>query len=115
MPGHVWTCLGNSSKHWECFVQLSLITNMRSEGHNDLNQWLFNIGTDVVQLIEGTTVGTIQIPPKIIIDEDIVGAIHFCIDVTRRIGKTSYFVPIRTAIQLNSEVIRKLPGKPHIY
>ena len=66
MPGHVWTCLGNSSKHWECFVQLSLITNMRSEGHNDLNQWLFNIGTDVVQLIEGTTVGTIQIPPQLL-------------------------------------------------
>ena len=53
-----------------------------------------------VQPIKGTTEGTIQIPPQIVIDDGIVRTIFGGND---------------EALKLNCEVIRKPPGKRPIY
>lgn len=69
--GIIETCI-KSSELWQHFVQLSLITNMCSDGQDDFSQWLLDVGIGAVQPTEGTP--EVQFT-FMIIHDDIIGAI----------------------------------------
>jgi ATP-dependent DNA helicase PIF1 len=112
------TCI-KSSDLWQHFFQLSLITNMRSEGQDDFNRWLLDVGIGAVQPITGTPQDTIEIPSQMIIHDDIIGAIFTENLASLTLDELSQRVILcpknAEALDLNNEIIRKLPGKSHIY
>ena len=70
----IQTCI-KSSELWRHFVQLPLLTNMRSEGQNLFNQWLLDVGAGAVVLNELNQPGIIMIPQEMIIHEDIITSV----------------------------------------
>jgi len=112
------TCI-KPSPLWRYFVSLPLINNMRSEGQNDFNQWLLNIGTGTTLPIERTPCGTVLIPDGMIIQDNIVGAI-FGEDIPslsrEELSKRVILCPKNSeALAINNDIIRKLPGNSVTY
>ena len=58
-----------SSDLWHFFTKLSLVTNMRSEGRNEHNQWLLNVGSGNLPELPGVPWNSIEIPSQMVITD----------------------------------------------
>lgn len=112
------TCL-ISSPLWSNFKPLSLISNLRSEGQNEFNQWLLDIGIGSLAPIDNLSEDMIQIPSDMITQNDIVTSVFGENIQQLSIDDMSKRVILSTTnketLELNKQVIMKLPGDIRMY
>ena len=112
------TCI-KSSPLWRHFRKVSLKTNMRSNGQNEFNNWLLEVGSGTSGAINGLSEGMIQIPADIVTSKSIVEAIYgktvqhlSTDDLTKRVILAS---TNEICLNINKEIIRQLCGEERIY
>lgn len=114
----VETCL-KSSPLWKHFVQLQLYENMRSEGQNNFNRWLLNIGEGKTPVIPNLVPGTIEIPQSMICKESIISEIYgnqLNIETVQNLAtKVILTTKNAHAMNINNEVLNLLPGESKAY
>jgi ATP-dependent DNA helicase PIF1 len=110
-----------SSDLWQHFMQISLITNMRSKGEDEFNKWLLDVGVGALPQIESLPECMIEIPQNMTIleDENIIEAIYGNDLTTLSMEEMAKRVILCTknneTLELNKKIIKKLPGELHIY
>lgn len=109
-----------SSRLWRHFTKLSLAINMRSVGESDYNEWLLKVGsglTDPIEEISNTEI--IEIPDEIIERGSIIDSV-FGLNIEKlsmeEVAEKVILAPTNLqTLQMNREIINKLPGHPEIY
>jgi PIF1-like helicase len=108
-----------SSPLWNLFAQLSLISNMRSEGQNEFNQWLLDIGISSLPTVENTPENAVKIPSQMITQNNIVNEIfgdspqHLSIDdISKRVVLST---TNKEVLEINRNIIEKINGQGRVY
>jgi hypothetical protein len=115
----VMECCIKASQLWRNFMQLTLTTNMRSEGQHEHNEWLLKVGSGCLPPVPGIfEENTIQIPDQMVTMEDITE--HIFQDVQdmsiEELSKRVILAPTNAqTLQMNRKIIDLLPGEPVIY
>jgi hypothetical protein len=113
-------CCIKSSRLWRNFTQLTLTTNMRSEGQNEHNNWLLQVGTGNLEPVPGIFhEDTIEIPQQMIATEDLIKSV-FGSDIhqmsVEELSKRVVVAPTNEqSLEMNRTIIGLLPGDPAIY
>lgn len=115
----VETCV-KSSPLWKDFKTLPLSVNMRSEGQNEHNEWLLRVGQGSTPLIpQLRDPEMIEIPRSMIETGNLIDSI-FGSNISElsdeELCNRVIVTPTNAqALQINREIIGKLPGNPEIY
>ena len=110
----VENCLKRSPL-WKHFVVIKLTENMRAhKDQHNFADWLLRLGEGKLKCARNVNIeDSIEIPSSCIV-ADLIDSIFddICYDMTKRVILT----PKNDAsLQLNSEVLKKLPGTHHVY
>ncbi len=115
----VESCI-KSSRLWNHFTQLTLTTNMRSEGQDDHNNWLLQVGSGNLPTEPGVFEdSTIQIPQEMVAKEDLIETIfsnHIQQMSVDDLSKRVIVAPTNArTLEMNRKIIGILAGEPTIY
>jgi ATP-dependent DNA helicase PIF1 len=92
---------------------------MRSEGENQHNQWLLDIGVGNLPTVEGAPENAVRIPSDMIAQNDIVSEIFGTSPHQLSIDELSKRVVLSTTnkevLQINRNIIEKIDGEGKIY
>lgn len=112
-------CCIKSSRLLSEFQHLSLSTNMRSEGQNEHNQWLLDVGSGNLPPIGGIyEEDTIQVPESMITADDLIDTIFgdigkMCIE---ELSKRVIVAPENAqTLEMNRKIIDAMTGESMIY
>lgn len=114
----VETCL-KSSPLWRHFEQLSLVSNMRSDGNADFNQWLLDVGIGNVQIIAGLPHDSVQIPSSMVEHGSLIETVFErninCL-TPMELSKCVILAPTnKDILQINRKIIDQQEGIAKIY
>lgn len=110
-----------SSPLWHHFIQLSLISNMRSEGRNEYNEWLLNVGSANTPKIPLLKPEAVEIPRNMVLnpDENIItstfGENLENLTEDELAQRVILCCTNREALEINNEIIENLSGEMKIY
>jgi PIF1-like helicase len=103
-----------SSPLWNLFAQLSFVSNMRSEGQNEFNQWLLDKGVSSLPAVENTPENAVKIPSQMITENNIVSEIlgdspqHLSIDeISKRVVLSTTNKEVH---EIKRSIIEKING-----
>jgi ATP-dependent DNA helicase PIF1 len=105
---------------WRHFSTLTLINNMRTDGHDDHNNWLLKVGTGDIEPIQGLPYrDNIEIPTAMIGDGDMIRAV-FGENIDQvpeeELRKRVILSPTnKQSLEINRTIITQLSGTPSIY
>lgn len=110
-----------SSRLWDHFVELSLISNMRSTGHRHHNDWVLNIGSGTTGQIDGLRPEMVELPRHMVINR-----IDHLIDTTfghnlENLHEEDLSARVilcttnRDCLHINNQIIGGLAGDMKIY
>lgn len=112
-------CCIKTSRLWSNFTQLTLSTNMRSEGQHEHNEWLLKVGGGCLPQVPGIfEENTLQIPEQMVVQGDIIASIFHNVQnmSVEELSKRVILAPTNAqTLQMNREIIGQLHGEPHIY
>lgn len=110
-----------SSPLWQHFIQLSLISNMRSEGRSQYNEWLLNVGSGNTTRIPLLKPEAVEIPRNMVLnaEENIITSTFTenlqNLSEDELAERVILCATNREALEINNEIIENLPGEMKIY
>ena len=114
----VENCL-KSSPLWSVLDVHKLTQNMRAGfGESEFAEWLLRLGNGTISCtIPGVPPETIEIPPRIhMVEGNIVDHVFDDVSQPELLTDTVILTPTNnSSLQLNDEVLHKLPGNPTVY
>ena len=112
-------CCIKTSRLWRHFKQLTLVTNMRSEGQNAHNQWLLQVGSGNLEPVSGLfDEDAIQIPQQMVSTHDLIETIFANVQQMplEELSKRVIVAPTNAqTLAMNRKIIEMLAGDPMIY
>lgn len=117
----VESCI-KSSRLWREFSRFSLTTNMRSEGRDDHNNWLLQVGDGTLPHVPGIQYeNIIQIPQQMVETQDLIASTFGTAVQLRNmsfdeLAKRVIVAPTNAqTLDMNRQIIAQLEGEATIY